>query len=803
MVWIELTSRCPLRCVFCSRETLRGAGEDMDFGLFEALVAALDRPEILRLNYSGESGNYPRLIEAIGKAKSSRAQVELVTSLVTIPWDVVDRLPASGLDRLSVSVHTLDHHRFGAIYGGGTLKALEARLDRLFCASQILPDQAPMIDLAMVAMQSNVEQIAGIAALGERMGAPLLSIHPILQREGVPYRAQCETRADGRLKDDFLAQIKTNVDTASKEAGLIQISIARPKQLGPDVAPGAFFCDQNPFETAHVLANGDVVVCEVLDRKPMGSLAHTSLASIWNGAAYESFRKSYLGDAVEECRTCVFRAHSETVGPLRTLWGWHNRDQAGTLWSRPNAGFSCQGDDRRFVSIDGMLPPAYRAGEENSLAISRDDRVVARVVNETRHPLHFRISLPVRAEAVTEFVATVQHPYSPWRAGRSQDARQLGFALLNAETSDTAFSGERARRLRIPRVLDAKNRAADLVPALIALLQSRLRSEEPAPPRIPRLPAPTLSVIIPERGNPAMLSRCIDALDHATPVVVVVNGVRRRSDYASVEARHANCKFVYFRRPLGFSAAIRAGLRHVTTGWTYLLNSDVLMSPDALRYVFDCIAPDVFSVASRVTLSNARAGTETNRTRIRIEDGLVNLVELTPGSGVVEHAYSGGGSSLFQTELLREFVHETRCYDPFYWEDAEWGTLAVGMGFRNLFAASSSVLHEGHATVVRYYPADEIARIFERNRIQFQLRCGPDGDWEPIRDRIAHAPWKTILELLHPARLMSAARIRQKRVEPRASWYPRPVTVRYFRGSNGRCAPLTRFLPAFFGGTVR
>ena len=702
-----------------------------------------------------------------------------MTSLVTIPWDVVDRLPASGLDRLSVSLHTLEHDRFGAIYGGGTLKALEARLDRLVSASQLLPDQAPMIDLAMVAMQSNVDQIAGVAALGERLGAPLLSIHPILQREGVPYRAHCETRADGHLTGDFLAAIETNVQAASNEAGLIQISIARPKEYGADVAPSAFFCDQNPFETAHVLANGDVVVCEVLDRRPMGSLAEASLASIWNGAAYESFRKSYLEDAIEECRACVFRARSETVGPLRTLWGWHNRDDAGTLWSRPDAGFWCQGDGRRFVAIEGTLPPAYRVGDENSLAISRDDRVVARVVNETRRPLHFRISLPVRAEGVTEFVAAVERPYSPWRAGRSQDARQLGFALLSAQTSDTASTPDRPRRLQIPRMLDAKTRAADLVLSLVALLQSRLPDKIPVvPASCP--PAPTFSVVIPERGNPAMLGRCIDALDDATPVVVVVNGVRRPSDYASVEARHANCKFVYFRRPLGFSAAISAGLSHVTTGWTYLLNSDVLVSPDALRNAFDCIAPDVFSVASRVTMSNASAGNETNRTRISMEDGLINLVELRPppGTSVVEHAYSGGGSSLFQTELLREFIPETRWYDPFYWEDAEWGTLAGGMGFRNLFAASSSVLHKGHATVSRYYPADEIVRIFERNRIQFQLRCGPDADWEPIRGRIAHAPWKTILELLHPARLMSAARIRQKQVGPRPSWYSRPVTIR-------------------------
>ena len=351
MVWIELTSRCPLRCVFCSRETLRGAGEDMDFALFEALVASLDRPEIIRLNYSGESGNYPRLIEAIGTAKSSSAQVELVTSLVSIPWDVVERLPGSGLDRLSVSLHTLEPDQFGAIYGGGTLKALESRLDRLASACQLLPHQAPMIDLAMVAMQSNVGQIAGVAALGERLGAPILSIHPILQREGVPYHAHCETRPDGHLTDEFLLTLKPMSRRHRRNRVSFRSALRGPNPPSSVKPPRPRFSAiriHSKRRTCSPTAMSSCAKCWTAG--PMGSLANATLAGIWNGAAYENFRQSYLADAVEECRTCVFRTRSETVGSLRTLWGWHDRDRAGTLWSRPDAGFSCHGNGRRFVS---------------------------------------------------------------------------------------------------------------------------------------------------------------------------------------------------------------------------------------------------------------------------------------------------------------------------------------------------------------------------------------------------------------------------------------------------------------------
>ena len=159
------------------------------------------------------------------------------------------------------------------------------------------------------------------------------------------------------MTDEFLADIETNIQAASKEAALIHISIARPEP-----APNAFFCDQNPFETAHVLANGDVVVCEVLDRRPMGSLAHSSLTSIWNSAAYENFRQSYLADAVEECRTCVFRTRSEKVGPLRTLWGWYNRDERARCGRAPTRDSRVKETDAAsFPCKERYRPPIARA----------------------------------------------------------------------------------------------------------------------------------------------------------------------------------------------------------------------------------------------------------------------------------------------------------------------------------------------------------------------------------------------------------------------------------------------------------
>jgi GT2 family glycosyltransferase len=285
------------------------------------------------------------------------------------------------------------------------------------------------------------------------------------------------------------------------------------------------------------------------------------------------------------------------------------------------------------------------------------------------------------------------------------------------------------------------------------------------------LPAPSdsLSVVVPERGSPRMLDECLTSLQRALArlpetarVIIVVNGVQSIHDYSDVRRRHGGYRFIFYRKPLGFTSAISQALRYVTSGWTYLLNSDALLDQEALSEVLKHRASDVFSVASRLVPVRGSSSKETNYTAIQMIDGLVNLVELDPppGEEAAEHAYSGGGSSLFQTHLLRVLAQRTSCYNPFYWEDAEWGMTARTLGLRCLFAPESRVEHQGRATVSRFYRASEIDRIFERNRIQFQLRCLPYLDLEPIRLRIMNSPSKTVLDLLHPARLSGISTIR-------------------------------------------
>ena len=73
IIWIELSSKCPFDCIFCSRRTLHGDGEFMEMGLYRELLASLRDPDVIRLNYSGESIHHPDVMEAISLASRTGA----------------------------------------------------------------------------------------------------------------------------------------------------------------------------------------------------------------------------------------------------------------------------------------------------------------------------------------------------------------------------------------------------------------------------------------------------------------------------------------------------------------------------------------------------------------------------------------------------------------------------------------------------------------------------------------------------------------------------------------------------------
>ncbi|HEX3462870.1 MAG TPA: SPASM domain-containing protein [Candidatus Elarobacter sp.] len=756
VLWIELTSKCPFDCIFCTRRSLRGDGVHMDFDLYRSIVGELVRPSVLRLNYSGESTHHPRIIEAIELAAATGAVTELVSAFATFPERQMERFVRSGLDRLTISLHTLDDQQFRGVYRHMSLDDMKRKIEHFLRVRAAAGSEKPSLDFAVVAMQRNLDQLPRIADYAESLGVRQLFVHPVISRDPLPVRFDDELE-DGVLKPPFVGALSRTVAEIAARHPRLKVDFSRP-EVGalheldrvPRYFPGPLpdgarihSCDQDPWDTVHILANGDVVVCEVRDKIVLGNVRERTLREIWQGEEYRRFRQDYVNGRAAECRTCPYKIAYRPADANGTisldagmdpglLRGWYPAEP-GIVWSMGRSLATLV--PRRpagALRIEGILPPAN--GGRNELVVEADGTRIGTIVNESPEMLRFDTALPFGAPATSALTCTFETAttYRPAEHG-AEDSRGLGFALRRLELVDHA--GEAPARP--PRDRFAELRRALRMTRLSATLRIA-RATLWLAGRVPRRrrPAvsdwrPGLSIVVPERANPVLLSEALEHADRAAratgepfELIVVVNG-SPLADYRDPMRRFPDARWLHADEPLSFASAIARGLREARYDGVYLLNNDMVLADDALVKLLPWRAPNVFAIASQIFFVDPqRRREETGWTDFELQATAVSFSDVVPDEDgfVRSHPYAGGGSSLFRRAYLERLLNRRDPYAPFYCEDAEWGIRAWREGYEVLFCPGSRVRHHHRATISRFFAPADVDRIRARNEMQFLLR---------------------------------------------------------------------------------
>ena len=454
ILWVELTSKCPLNCEFCSRKLLRGDGQHMDFSVYKRLINDLIDPKIIRLNYSGESIHYPQLIEAINLASASGATVELVTALVSIKKEMLRKLASSKLDLLTISLHTLDDAAYPELYKFGTLSRLKQ------CISELLIERekmgtGPKIDFGFVAMKSNLSQLNSLADYAQRIGITKINICPITRRDPIqkPYSYELE---NNRLTPLFRKELGAAINEVQSLHSNIDIHITNTENksvMSLDSCPRTyakalpeygriFSCDQNPWETVHVLANGSVVVCEVQDKTAIGNLHDQSIQEIWHGQRYVQFRRDYVQGRNSECNKCPWKM-AFVPGILSTsvsvhkyssqlLRGWY-APETNLVWSKTNSLLIIRTPyENSKIELKGIIPPS-KSGKPNKLEIYSQGSIIGVVENDTDENKEFFFLSTIKSDSASLMLAfKTLFAFHPGKHSQSDDTRALGFAFISA-----------------------------------------------------------------------------------------------------------------------------------------------------------------------------------------------------------------------------------------------------------------------------------------------------------------------------------------------------------------------------------
>ena len=281
---IELTNKCPMRCVMCPRtkNMTRDQGF-MDYQLFQRAIDELAsanpsfaREHVVWLHHFGESLLHPRFGDCIRYAASKDVLTGLSINPFMLHGDIVKELISAEPATLYISLDGHDDESFHRIRG--MKKAYGLSHDRLVDFLELKKRRGARIQIvvSMIDFPMNEDSIKATRAYWESLpGVNQFLLKSFSTWDGNSGDINSLARIGGRDRDD--------VDTSAVVCTL-------------------------PWEVMTIAWNGDVLPCcyDYDAKVVLGNMGEQSLSEIWNGEKMQSLRSEFITNRVANplCNNC-------------------------------------------------------------------------------------------------------------------------------------------------------------------------------------------------------------------------------------------------------------------------------------------------------------------------------------------------------------------------------------------------------------------------------------------------------------------------------------------------------------------
>lgn len=328
-LWIEITTKCNLRCPKCSIERL--TGESMPFELMAGLGPLFETTAEVQTFGFGEMFLHPDLLRFVELLKQHRCRTCGTTNGTAISERTAVRLVELGYDELTFSVDGATRETLKRVRG--------ADIDRIFATMQAIQEakrtrrsRLPRIVVNFVAQADNIRELPELAQRAAGLGVHFFAVTPLHHFPGIE---EGEDRYSLHYRQVRLATIdraeaEAAIRTASEIAARCgmhfhsyvdpdyewRASRAKtgPPRSEPDAATTAqapkplppFYC-LHPWMSLYLSADRTAKVCCQMGDVSFGTFASPAdVERVWFGPRLTALRKAIAaGDVHPACRSCV------------------------------------------------------------------------------------------------------------------------------------------------------------------------------------------------------------------------------------------------------------------------------------------------------------------------------------------------------------------------------------------------------------------------------------------------------------------------------------------------------------------
>lgn len=234
-----------------------------------------------------------------------------------------------------------------------------------------------------------------------------------------------------------------------------------------------------------------------------------------------------------------------------------------------------------------------------------------------------------------------------------------------------------------------------------------------------------LSVVIPNYNGALMLSSCIEHVIFAIEKAQIKTFEIIVSDDASTDNSKTVClnintklQFLDYAHNTGFSGNVNRGINASKYNWILILNTDVFLD---VSYLLECQKAIKHKGIACYTGSVYNSNQATLCDAAKAPKHKFGKITTTLNLYSKPHAYlpsffCSGSNLLIHKEIINicGALHEG--FNPYYYEDAEWGIRIGRMGYKHWYVAKAACRHLGSATITSIQPL-RVAITIQRNRM--------------------------------------------------------------------------------------
>jgi MoaA/NifB/PqqE/SkfB family radical SAM enzyme len=318
-LYLEVTNRCNLLCTTCPRTFEQLEPEaDMSWELFTKIVDQVPNVKRVVLHGVGEPMLVKRLPEMVAYLKQRGVYVLFNTNGTLLTKKNGQALIDAGLDELRVSLDAAEPTVFKMIRGKDMFDRIVTNVRGFRQMQAEQAKELPRVSLWLTGLRETLDQLEAFVRLADSVDVREVYLQRLVFFTGNPNGL---ARADSALFENTSQEEEALITRATSLAQSLNITFSASGATEPETSikqtqsGSPWSLCRRPWTLMYFTATGRAIPCCIAPFSMRGYASFTlgdatqhTLREIWNGTAYQEFRRKLLSsDPPQTCANCGLR----------------------------------------------------------------------------------------------------------------------------------------------------------------------------------------------------------------------------------------------------------------------------------------------------------------------------------------------------------------------------------------------------------------------------------------------------------------------------------------------------------------